>query len=186
VQVRQAGDRVLVGEPLHLARALGQQLVEPAQLPHRQQCETEQPECNQATERQQPRDHRGRGPLRLPGEPAGDAAVGIDEGLDLACALRRLFREPQAFEARGALEDMDEFRIDVGQIRRHRLQRFDRAAQRLAVGVLEIVVGLLGQHEAEHAAQHGRGNDDHRQRRHQLQKYRFTTPKARRPPKPTA
>ena len=182
VQVGQAGDRILIGEPLYLTGALAEQLVQPAQLPHRQQREAEQPERDQGAERQQALDHLGRGPLRLPGEPADDPALGVDQRLDLLRPLGRLLGQPQAFQAGGAFEQLDQLRIDVVEIGRDRLQRLDGAAQRLAVGAFEIVVGLLRQHEAEHAA-HDDGGDHHqRQRRHQPHEDGFATPQPCRPP----
>ena len=186
VQIGQAGDRILIGQPLHLAGALRQQLVEPAQLPHREQREGEQSERDQAAERQQPLGHRGRGPLRLPTEPADDPALGIDQGLHCMRALGRFFGKTQILQPRSGFEDVDRLRIDLAEAGRNHLQRLDRAAQRLTLGAFEIVVGLQRQHQAQHATEHGGGDDHHRQRRHQFHERCFATPQPRRPPKPGA
>ena len=77
VQVGEAGDRILVAPAGALPRALwASSVAEAAKLPHRRDRKAEEPERDQGAERQQPHHHRGRGPLRLPAEPADDPAVG--------------------------------------------------------------------------------------------------------------
>ncbi len=165
VQIGQSGDGILVGKPVHLARALGQQRAEPAQLPRRQKGETQERERDQDAERKQLHKRRRRRPLRFPGEPTNNAAFAIDQGLCLARAFGRRFCEPQPLQPGGVLQDAQQFRIDLGKTRRYRLQRLDRAAQRLAIGAFKVIVRLPHQHEAKDAAQHGGGDDHHTKRR---------------------
>ncbi len=108
MMVGQTGERVLVHEPVHLPLAAGQQEAEPVELPHGEPRETDQAERDGAGERQQAKDERGGGPLRLPAEPADDAAIGARHRLDFAAVSGRLGVEFQALEARAPFQNEDE------------------------------------------------------------------------------
>jgi len=153
--------------------ALGELLSKPAQLPHGQPGKPGEAKRNEPGDREDVVHHRGRRPFRLPAEPADDAAVAVEQGMDLAFAADRLSLELQSLEAGGALEHVDELGLDAREIGGDRLQRLDCPGQCLAVLSLEVVVGLPRQHVAEPGADQDHRHDQEGERRDQAQHHRL-------------
>ena len=113
--VGQAGERVLVGELVHLLLAPGEKEAAPAELPHRQRCKTDQAQHDERNERGQLGHHRGRRPLGFPGEPTDDTALAVDHRLDRTIVIRGVGVEFQPLKTREACEHRDEARLDAAQ-----------------------------------------------------------------------
>jgi hypothetical protein len=105
IVVRQPGQQVFEFEPLRMLLALGELEAEPPELPHGERRKSDEPQCDRGGKRQQPVHHRGRRTLRLPAEPADDAPLAIQHGLNVAPAPVRLRLEFEILEPGGAFED---------------------------------------------------------------------------------
>src|SRR3954469_5825821 len=158
--IRQARGRVLALEPLQLVLAFREQSTEAAELPHRQSREAEHTERDQGCKWQQPHDHGGCRPLRLPAEPPDDPPIAVDQRLHFAGAIEELGIELEILQPGSALEDKQKAWFHVGEIGRHSFHGLDRALQGLPMLRFVIIVGLARQHEAKHGENHDPGNHE--------------------------
>lgn len=97
--VRKARERVLIFEPLHVLLALRELEPKPSQLPHRKTGKSRKPNGNRSGKGQQTKQHAGCRSFRLPAEPADDAPVAIEHGLQVTAVPCRVALEAQLLEA---------------------------------------------------------------------------------------
>jgi len=97
---------------------------QPAKLVRGKLAPPNEPKRNAGEKRQEAQQRRGGRALRLPAEPADDASLSVQHRLKLVSAARLGFKL-QLFESRGALEDVDELGLGVGEIGGDRGQGLD-------------------------------------------------------------
>jgi hypothetical protein len=97
--VGKARERVLIFEPLHVLLALRELEPEAPQLPHGKPGKSRKPNRNRSGKGQETKQHVGCRPLRLPAEPADDAPVAIEHGLQFTAALWGVALETQVLQA---------------------------------------------------------------------------------------
>ena len=108
--------------------------------------------------------------VRLPGEPADDAALAVQHRLDLAVAVDRLGLEAQVLQPCGALHALDVAGVERGEVGAGVADVLDGAEQRRAPLQPLAVVGLAHQGVADDGAEEGRAQHEQRQRRHQTRR----------------
>ena len=166
--VGQAGEHVEVLERLRVLLASRKLKPEPAKLMCGELAPSEEPERNTDEEREQAHQHRGGRALRLPAEPAEDAPLSVQHGLELASAAR-LALELELFESRGALEDADELGLGAAKIGGDRGESLDCSRKRRPVLGLEMIVRLPRQHVGKRGAKGYRRKEHARERNAQAQ-----------------
>ena len=105
--------------------------------------------------------------VRLPAEPADDAARAVEHRLDLAVVLDRLGLEAQILQARGALDVRELARVEPGEVDAGVADVLDRGVQRGAPLRRLPLVGLADQREADDGAEEGGAEHEQREGRDQ-------------------
>ena len=161
--VRQAGEHVLMRQPPGAPLA-GAEIVDgAADLPERDARKTDQQSSGCGKERIEAAQRIGERAIRLPTEPADDAALPVEHRLHVAVAHDRVDFEAEVLEARRPLHRPDGARIERGEVRAARAQVFYGPEQRCSAFELLLIIGLLDQYGADDPAEQDQRQNEQRE-----------------------
>ena len=103
---------------------------------------------------------------RLPGEPADDAALGVQHRLDLSVILGRIGLKAKVLQARSALDGADTAGFQPGKIGARIAQVLDGAEQSGAPLQVLALIDLMHQGIADNGAEKRGADHEQRKRRH--------------------
>ena len=165
--VGQAGEHVLVRQRPGQLLAGAEIAHRAPHLPQRDAGKADQEDAGQRQQRPELAERIAHRAVRLPGEPADDAAVPVEHRLDFAVAGDGLGLEPQVLEPGRALHALDVAGVERGEIGAGAADVLDGAQQRRAPLQALAVVGLAHQGIADDGAEEGGADHEQGERRHQ-------------------
>ena len=165
--VVQAGEHVLVRQRPSELLALAEIAHRAPHQPQRNAGKADQEHAGQPKQRPELTQRIAHRAIRFPGEPADDAAIPTQHGLDLAVAGDRLGFETQVLEAGGPLYALDMAGVERGEVGAGATNVLDGAQQRGAPLLALAVVRLADQSVADDDREERGADHEQGERRHQ-------------------